>query len=76
MKVTPNHLIHIGKPIPFDTDVFLEQLQDLMIAAYNGQEQEIHKLIAQTVTTYHPMGAQSADDRQIKTAAPALTGAE
>lgn len=35
MRTTPNHLIHIGSPIPFDTDEFLHQLQMLMTAAYD-----------------------------------------
>lgn len=26
---TDNELIHIGKPIPFDTEVFFEQLKEL-----------------------------------------------
>ena len=34
MKTTPNKLIHIGCPIPFDTDVFLEQLKVLMKVPY------------------------------------------
>ena len=60
MKTTPNHLIHIGHPIPFDTDEFLSQLQVLMTAAYEGQEDRIRELVAEVVTTYHPAG-ESAD---------------
>ena len=56
MKTTPNHLIHIGKPIPFDTDTFLCQLQTLMQAAYDGNEEGIRSLVAEAVTTYHPAG--------------------
>ena len=26
MKTTPNHLIHIGKPIPFDVEMFFDKL--------------------------------------------------
>ena len=54
MRTTPNKLIHIGNPIPFDTDVFLNQLQELMIASYNGQEDDIRTLVAEMVGTYHP----------------------
>lgn len=56
LKTTPNHLIHIGSPIPFDTDAFLKQLQILMEAAYAGKENEIRALVEGIVTTYHPVG--------------------
>ena len=35
---TENELIHIGKPIPFDTDEFLEQLNELMLTAYTNSK--------------------------------------
>jgi FlaA1/EpsC-like NDP-sugar epimerase len=54
MKTTPNHLIHIGSPIPFDTDEFLKELHVLMTAAYDGDDGNIRDLVAQTVGTYHP----------------------
>lgn len=54
MKTTPNALINIGCPIPFDTDKFISQLQDLMIAAYDGRDDEIRNLVASIVVTYHP----------------------
>ncbi|MBE6549023.1 MAG: polysaccharide biosynthesis protein [Ruminococcaceae bacterium] len=72
LRTTPNHLIHIGSPIPFDADVFLSQLKMLMTAAYNGQENEIRDLVAEVVTTYHPAGANGCEskgeeyDRQMK----------
>ncbi len=56
MKTTPNHLIHIGCPIPFDADAFLQQLQQLMDAAYDGQEDTIRQLVARVVPTFHPAG--------------------
>ncbi len=56
LKTTPNHLIHIGSPIPFDTDTFLQQLQKLMETAYDGQEKELCALVEEVVTTYHPAG--------------------
>ena len=56
MRTTPNKLIHIGSPIPFDTDTFLAQLQLLMEAAYAGKESEIRALVAHVVPTYHPAG--------------------
>ena len=55
MKKTPNEMIHIGCPIPFDTDVFLEQLERLMRAAYEN-EGDIRSLVEEMVPTYHPAG--------------------
>lgn len=54
LQRTKNDLIHIGKPIPFDADVFLVQLQQLMNAAYEECEEDIFQMVAQVVTTYHP----------------------
>ncbi len=34
LKKTPNDLIHIGCPIPFEVEGFLKQLQSLMEMAY------------------------------------------
>jgi len=51
LRKTKNDLIHIGCPIPFDTDLFLSQLIGLMNAAYDN-DPDIRRLIAKTVTTY------------------------
>ena len=53
MKKTDNDLIHIGNPIPFDTEEFLVQLKKLMDAAHNNDE-NITKLVEEMVPTYHP----------------------
>ena len=53
LRKTENHLIHIGCPIPFDTDDFLANLDDLMYAAYNNKK-DIKERVAKIVTTYHP----------------------
>ena len=53
MQKTPNALIHIGCPIPFDTDRFLVDLEKLMHAAYENSE-DIVAMVARIVTTYHP----------------------
>ena len=55
MKTTPNHLIHIGCPIPFDTDEFLDQLQALMQSCYGNDEGNIRELVQEIVTTYQPV---------------------
>ncbi|MBR0327477.1 MAG: polysaccharide biosynthesis protein [Clostridia bacterium] len=53
MRTTPNHLIHIGSPIPFDTDKFLCDLRELMRIAYDGEDKALKDLVAQVVQTYH-----------------------
>lgn len=56
LRTTPNHLIHIGSPIPFDTDEFLCKLQHLVTVAYEGKDERIRNLVAEIVPTYHPAG--------------------
>ena len=53
LKKTKNDLIHIGCPIPFDTDVFLKELDGLMNAAYSNKK-DIRERVAGIVTTYTP----------------------
>lgn len=62
MRTTPNQLIHIGAPIPFDTDEFLQQFRELMDAAYAGRE-DIREILAQVVTTYHPAGTHGSEKK-------------
>ena len=65
LRTTPNKLIHIGSPIPFDTDAFIRQLQVLMEAAYEGREEDMCQMVAQVVPTYHPEIAKDAQ-HQVK----------
>ncbi len=53
LKKTPNDLIFIGNPIPFDSDVFQAQLTDLMYAAYENSEEIVAKVKAM-VPTFRP----------------------
>ncbi len=55
LRKTPNKLIHIGSPIPFDTDTFLTQLEPLMEQAYANRE-DIRDTVEEMVSTYHPVG--------------------
>lgn len=55
LRTTPNQLIHIGLPISFDEDAFLQQMQTLMDVSYAGDEEKTRSLIAETVKTYHPV---------------------
>ncbi|MBO4411748.1 MAG: polysaccharide biosynthesis protein [Lachnospiraceae bacterium] len=53
MRTTQNKLIHIGSPIPFDTNQFFEDLKQLMEVAYsNGSD--IREAVAKIVPTYRP----------------------
>ncbi len=63
LKTTPNKLIHIGKPIPFDEDVFLTDLEKLMVAAYDGFDETIKDLVSQVVPTYHPAGEHGSEQK-------------
>ena len=53
LKRTKNDLIHIGCPIPFDTDEFLKELEGLMEAAYKNRD-DIRERVQKVVSTYHP----------------------
>ena len=54
LKKTKNKLIHIGCPIPFDIDVFLSKLENLMEAAYKNKK-DIRDRVKDIVSTYNPM---------------------
>ena len=54
---TANKLIHIGKPIPFDVEKFLGQLEELARASYNNAG-NISRMVEEIVPTYHPANAQ------------------
>lgn len=53
LKRTPNKLIHIGNPIPFDTADFRAQLEELMTAAYDNDD-DIRTIVEKMVPTYIP----------------------
>lgn len=53
LKRTPNELIHIGNPIPFDTAEFRAQLEELMTAAYDNDD-DIRTIVEKMVPTYIP----------------------
>ena len=52
LQKTQNELIHIGKPIEMDDDLFLKQLKQLDQAS-KDEGSDIKKLVAQMVPTYH-----------------------
>ena len=53
LQETANKLIHIGKPIEMDDELFKEQLQRLD-AAYRVEATDMKELVAEIVPTYHP----------------------
>ena len=59
LQKTANKLIHIGNPIPFDTDKFLEEMEQLMLAAYDNRE-DIRRLVAKMVPTYRMEQTENA----------------
>ena len=60
LEITDNDLIHIGRPIAFDTDEFLRQLQSLMKASY-ANKRDIRARVERIVSTYHPNEAGQSD---------------
>ena len=58
LQKTDNDLIHIGNPVRFDEDEFLKKLVSLNEAAGDNREEQIRKLVEETVTTYHPAEIQ------------------
>ena len=51
LQDTPNHMIHIGKPIEMNEDTFVERLINLKEATY-GETDDIRSLIKELVPTY------------------------
>ena len=46
--------IHIGKPIDFDNELFMEQLEKMTRVSYDNDAAGIRKLLQEVVCTYHP----------------------
>ncbi|MEE0491239.1 polysaccharide biosynthesis protein [Catenibacterium sp.] len=53
LKKTKNDLIHIGCPIPFDINEFLDELDGLLDAAYRNED-DMKERVQKIVATYHP----------------------
>lgn len=53
LKKTKNDLIHIGCPIPFDINEFLDELDGLLDAAYRNED-DMKERLQKIVSTYHP----------------------
>ena len=64
LEKTENELIHIGKPIDFDRELFLRQLEELEQLAYENKETELRPCVQRIVSTYHP-AANSTDPAEL-----------
>lgn len=54
LKTTPNQLIHIGSPIPFDEAKFLCQMETLMKMCYENRG-DVREMVQEIVGTYGPV---------------------
>ena len=63
LRTTPNRLIHIGSPIPFDSDDFLDKLQLLTQIAYCGTEDELVSMVESIVPTFHHAGINGSEEK-------------
>ena len=61
LQTTPNKLIHIGSPVTFDSEKFLQQLKELMKMAYDN-DQSVRDMVAAIVPTYRPENVGRKDD--------------
>ena len=52
---TANELIHIGKPIPFNKEVFFKQLEELAKASYENSD-HIVEMVVEMIPTFEPVG--------------------
>ncbi len=60
LQTTPNRLIHIAKPIPFDVETFMKQVEILAEASYTNS-QNIKQLVSNIVLTYQ-LSQKQVDD--------------
>ena len=55
MQKTPNNLIFIGKPVPFDVNDFFEKLVDLKKTAYED-DPAMKKVVKALIPSYQYKG--------------------
>lgn len=65
LKSTENEMIHIGKPIEFDEEEFLKDLEDLYKAAY-AETDHMKRIVNKIVPSYHLREADVIRDQQIQ----------
>lgn len=65
LKSTENELIHIGKPLEFDEEEFLKDLEDLYQAAY-AETDDMKHIVKKIVPTYNLREADIIRDQKIQ----------
>ncbi len=65
LQATENDRIHIGKPIIFDEEEFIKDLEALYTEAY-GETKEMKRIVHKIVPTYHQREADVERDRKIQ----------
>ena len=65
LQSTENDRIHIGKPIEFDDDEFLKDLEELYQAAY-AETDHMKKIVKKIVPTYHLRESDVIRDEKIQ----------
>mgnify|MGYP002800772472 FL=1 len=65
LQETENELIHIGKPIEFDEDEFLKDLEDLYREAY-AETKKMKQIVHKIVPTYHLREVDIERDKKIQ----------
>ncbi len=65
LKSTENELIHIGKPIEFDEEEFLKDLEDLYQSAY-AETDHMKTIVKKIVPTYHLRQEDAIRDQMIQ----------
>lgn len=65
LQSTENKLIHIGKPIEFDEEEFLKDLEDLYQSAY-AETTQMKKIVKKIVPTYNLREVDIERDEQIQ----------
>ncbi len=65
LEKTPSKLIYIGKPVKFDEDEFLKDLEQIMELASMNKSKEVKELVSKVVPTYHPVSRKDLDKIQM-----------
>lgn len=63
LKKTDNELIHIGCPLKFDEESFLQNLGGLTKVAYSNREDLIRSKVEELVSTYKPERIGTKDEK-------------
>lgn len=65
LRSTENELIHVGRPIEFDEEEFLKDLENLYEAAY-AETNQMKRIVKKIVPTYNLRDVDIARDAQIQ----------